>query len=106
MVRKGYAGETHADSSDSSADGATTPESLRHQDSVVGRSGERRFIASTEGDIRAETRGVSSQVPRQVRISGRLRPIWSMSERGMLPRGTHRHYWCWYYRRYYCLCIA
>ena len=40
-----------------SADGATAPETLRHQDRVVGRSGERRLMASTEGDIRTACAG-------------------------------------------------
>jgi hypothetical protein len=39
------------------ADGATAPETLRHKDRVVGRSGERRLMASTEGDIRTARAG-------------------------------------------------
>jgi len=34
------------------------PETLRHQDRLAGRSGERRDTASTEGDIRAARRGL------------------------------------------------
>jgi len=67
---------------DIGADGATTPETLRHQDRLAGRSGERRDIASTEGDIRAVRCGLISQVPRQMGPSGRLRPIWPMADRG------------------------
>jgi len=40
-----------------SADGATAPETLRHKDRGVGRSGERRLTAPTEGDIRTARAG-------------------------------------------------
>jgi hypothetical protein len=82
LVRQGHAGESHVGSSSIGADGATTPETLRHQDRLAGRSGERRVTASTEGDIRAARRGLISQVPRQMGPIGRLRPIRSMPERG------------------------
>jgi len=81
-VRQGHAGEPDANSASIGADGATTPETLRHQDRLAGRSGERRDTASTEGDIRAARHGLISQVPRQMGPSGRLRPIWLMPARG------------------------
>src|SRR6516165_12225359 len=65
-VRRGHAGESDAVSSGIGADGATAPETLRHQDRLAGRSGERRVTASTEGDIRAARGGLISQVPRQM----------------------------------------
>jgi len=68
-VRQGHAGEPDADSAGIGADGATTPETLRHQDRLAGRSGERRDTASTEGDICAARRGLISQVPRQMGAS-------------------------------------
>ena len=66
VVRQGHAGESDVGSSGIGADGATTPETLRHQDRLAGRSGERRVTASTEGDIRAARGGLISQVPRQM----------------------------------------
>ena len=69
IVRTGRAGETDVGWSAISADGATAPETLRHQDRATGRSGERRLIASTEGDIRAARLGLSSQVPQQMGIN-------------------------------------
>ena len=66
VVRQGHAGESDVGLPDIGADGATTPETLRHQDRLAGRSGERRDTASTEGDIRAVRRGLISQVPRQM----------------------------------------
>jgi hypothetical protein len=67
VVRQGHAGESDVGSPGIGADGATTPETLRHQDRLAGRSGERRDTASTEGDIRTARRGLISQVPRQIR---------------------------------------
>jgi hypothetical protein len=68
VVRQGHAGESDVGSPGIGADGATTPETLRHQDRLAGRSGERRDTASTEGDIRAARRGLISQVPRQMGV--------------------------------------
>jgi hypothetical protein len=82
VVRQDYAGESDVGSPGIGADGATTPETLRHQDRLAGRSGERRNTASTEGDIRAARCGLISQVPRQMGPIGRLRPIRPMSDRG------------------------
>jgi hypothetical protein len=82
VVQQGHAGESDAGSSGVGADGATTPETLRHQDRLAGRSEERRVTASTEGDIHAARGGLISQVPRQMGTIGRLRPIRPMPDRG------------------------
>src|SRR5262249_7182195 len=81
-VRQGHAGQPDADSAGIGADGATTPETLTHQDRLAGRSRERRVTASTVADIGGVRRGLISQVPWQMGVVGRLRPIWRMPDRG------------------------